>query len=66
MGGGRVGGRGGRRGRESLGRPPPGVAAWTRVVARMGLEVPEVRRRSTPWSPSPRSCCRTAVGLCRA
>ena len=46
--------------------PPPRVAAWTRVVARMCWVVPEVRRYSTSWSPSPRRCCRTAAGLCRA
>ena len=31
--------------------PSPRVAAWTRVVARMRWVVPEVRRRSTSWSP---------------
>ena len=35
-------------------------------VARMPWVVPEVRRRSTSWSPSPRRCCCTAAGLCRA
>ena len=46
--------------------PPPRVAAWTGLVARMRCVVPEVRRRSTSWSPSPQRCCRTAAGLCRA
>ena len=46
--------------------PSPRVAAWTRVVARMRLLVPEERKRSTSWSLSPRRCCRTAAGLCRA
>ena len=41
-------------------------AAWARVIARMRWVVPEVWRRSTSWSPSPRRCCRTAAGLCRA
>ena len=36
--------------------PSPRVAAWTRVVARMRWVVPEGRRRSTSWSPSPRRC----------
>ena len=45
----------------------PRVAAWTRVAARMGVLVPEVRRYSTTsCSPTPRRCCRTAAGLCRA
>ena len=44
----------------------PRMAAWTRVVAQMRWMVPEVRRRSTSLSPSPRRCCRTAAGLCRA
>ena len=52
--------------RKSL-TPSPRVAAWTRVAARMGVLVPEVRRYSTTsCSPSPRRCCRTAAGLCRA
>ena len=52
--------------RKSL-TPSPSVAAWTRVAARMGVLVPEVRRYSTTsCSPSPRRCCRTAAGLCRA
>ena len=47
--------------------PSPRVAAWTRVAARMRVLVPEVRRHSTTsCSPSPRRCCRTALGLCRA
>ena len=47
--------------------PSPRVAAWTRVAARMGVLVPEVRRYSTmSCSPSLRRCCRTAAGLCRA
>ena len=46
--------------------PEPRVAAWSRVAARMRWVVPEVWRRSTSWSPSPRRCCRTASGLCRA
>ena len=47
--------------------PSPRVAAWTRVAARMGVLVPEVRRYSTTsCSRSPRRCCRTAAGLCRA
>ena len=52
--------------RKSL-TPSPRVPAWTRVAARMGVLVPEVRRYSTTsCSPSPRRCCRTAAGLCRA
>ena len=42
------------------------VAAWTRVAARMRVLVPKVRRHSKSCSPSPRRCCRTAAGLCRA
>ena len=67
VGGGRVGRRGGRRRRGSLGRLPPGWPpgpGWP--AARMRVLVPEVRRHSTTCSPSPRRCCRTAAGLCRA
>ena len=46
--------------------PSPRLAAWTRVIALMGWVVPEVWRRSTPWSRIPRRCCPTAAGLCRA
>ena len=46
-GGARVGQRGGRRQRGSLGRPSPGLPAWTRLAARMRSVVPEVWRRSS-------------------
>ena len=51
---------------EEVSDPLTRVAAWTRVVDEMRWVVPEVRRRSTSWSPSPRKWCRTALGLCRA
>ena len=46
--------------------PSPRVATRASVVARMHWVVPELCRRGTSWSPSPRRCCRTAAGLCGA